>query len=66
MRVHRDLASAQNAHFVGIYDENQEDMAGLKANSCENAFYAMSTPLMAKCGFGNRSMTLSVVASGFV
>jgi hypothetical protein len=28
--------------------KSQQDMAGLKANSCENAYYAMSTPLGGK------------------
>jgi hypothetical protein len=28
--------------------KSEQDMTVLKANSCENAFYAMSTPLMVK------------------
>jgi hypothetical protein len=28
------------------------DPTGVKANSCENAYYAMTSPLMVKCGVG--------------
>jgi hypothetical protein len=38
--------------------KSEQVMSGLKANSCENAYYAMSTPLMMKCGVTNLKMTL--------
>jgi hypothetical protein len=39
------LTSAQN---VGLMMKSVNDPTGLKANSCENAYYAMSTPLGGK------------------
>jgi hypothetical protein len=50
--------SAHRAGWHRLLVKSEQDMTRPKANSCENAFYAMSRPLMVKCGFSNLKMTL--------
>jgi hypothetical protein len=49
----------QNVRFAtDLITKSEQDMTRLEANSCENAYYAMSGPLMVKCDVINLNMTL--------
>jgi hypothetical protein len=49
------LASAQNVHPIGTYNQNQEDVAELKANSCENVSFVTSRLSLTGDGASNQA-----------